>query len=70
MTDPKGSENQSEELNLDELEGVAGGLSMTMPDVWDPSPACTFQPNSKMDATGGILRSNVSGSASPGGDDI
>ena len=25
MTDPKNSENQSEELCLDELEGVAGG---------------------------------------------
>ena len=26
MTDPKNTENQSEELSLDQLEGVAGGV--------------------------------------------
>ena len=26
MTDPKNTENQSKELSLDELEGVAGGI--------------------------------------------
>ena len=78
MTDPKNSENQSEELSLDELEGVAGGgvcfedrIGESDEDVND---TC-FKLKQSLSGTAGpggstFLKSNLGGSANPGGDDI
>ena len=67
MTDPKNSENQSEELSLDQLEGVAGGLSMTMPEVWNPT---RLKSSVSSGGCGGEDKNNIAGSAGPSGDDI
>lgn len=53
MTDPKNSEAQNEELDLEELKEAAGGLGTTA------GPGGTTFP-----------KTNIGGSASPGGDHI
>ena len=67
MTDPKNSEQQSEELSLDQLKDAAGGLSMTMPDVWNPT---RLKSSVSSGGCGGEDKNNIAGSADPGGDDI
>ena len=66
MTDPKGSENQSEELSLDQLEGVAGGILAQA----NAAPNVTGKPSRNKFMTNTFLKNNISGSASPGGDDV
>ena len=77
MTDPKNSENQSEELSLDELEGVAGGgvcFEDRRVSDGDVNDTC-FKLKQSVGSTAGpggstFLKSNLAGSADPGGDDV
>ena len=69
MTDPKNPEAQNEELDLEELKDAAGGLGndrtylrgpkRTVQNVGEPGPGGTSFP-----------KTNLGGSASPGGDDV
>ena len=66
MTDPKNSEAQSEELDLDQLEDAAGGLSGLS------GPGGTTYLKENLGGTAGpggttYLKENVGGSAGPGG---
>ena len=69
MTDPKNSEAQNEELDLEQLEDAAGGLGTTS----GPGGTTYLKENIGGSAGPGgttFLKQNVGGSASPGGDDV
>ena len=73
MTDPKNPEAMNEELNLEQLEDAAGGIGATC------TPVCVlgFKKNLKENVgttagPGGTTfpKTNIGGSADPGGDDV
>ena len=69
MTDPKNSEAQSEELDLEQLEDVAGGIG----DLSCPGGTTFLRKNvSGTSGPGGTSypKTIIGGSASPGGDDV
>ena len=69
MTDPKNSEAQNEELDLEELKDAAGGIG----GLSGPGGTTFLKQNLGTTAGPGgtsYPKTNIGGSASPGGDDI
>ena len=47
MTDPKNSEQQSEELSLEQLEGAAGGMECKVPPaIWTEGAGASLKKSS------------------------
>nr|BDD46730.1 hypothetical protein 1 [bacterium] len=69
MTDPKNAEAHNEELDLEQLEDAAGGVSTTS------GPGGTTFLKENIGGTAGpggtsYPKTNIGGSADPGGDDV
>ena len=84
MTDPKNSEAQNEELDLEELKEAAdgigglsgpGGTSFPKTNITGPLGSGCSDLKEKLGTTSGpggtsFPKTNVAGSAGPGGDDV